>query len=122
MICPAQRDYISGTSAEPCDEIKTHTCSTIRVTQLCESCGQRKTTLDRRLSGVKTKMAELRQHLTEAYGDCVKHVYEAGLEEEANAKDGNERGADVIKIDPIQEFLRMKRNEKHSHLMMLGSA
>lgn len=122
-ICAAQRDYMSGRSAEACDEINTHTRTTLRISKLCDRCGTKKATLDRRLSDVKTKMAELRQHLTEAYGDCVKHVYEAGLEPGVKMEDAKSAGdAGPKKSDPVEEFLRMKRTEEHSHLMMLGSS
>ncbi|KAI1304836.1 hypothetical protein F5Y03DRAFT_406819 [Xylaria venustula] len=117
-FCSAQRDYVAGKSDQPCDEVGTHTCSTIRVPQLCVSCGTRKATLDQRLSEVKSKMAELKQHLNESYGECVKHVFEAGLESEVKTK-GDEK--DSKKADPVAEFLKMKRSEKHANLMMLGN-
>ncbi|KAI0966873.1 hypothetical protein F4678DRAFT_447597 [Xylaria arbuscula] len=117
-FCSAHRDYVSGKSTEPCDEVGTHTCSTIRVSQLCTNCRTRKATLDRRLSGVKSKMAELKQHMNESYGECIKHVYDDGIDSEVKAK-GDEK--DAKKVDPVAEFLKMKRSEKHANLMMLGT-
>ncbi|KAI0802141.1 hypothetical protein GGR55DRAFT_667021 [Xylaria sp. FL0064] len=89
------------------------TYSTIRIARLCGCCGTKKASLDKQFSDVKARMATLKQHLDEKYGDCVKHVNEAGLE----LNDGE----NTKKVDPIAEFLRMKRNEKYSNLMMLGN-
>ncbi|KAI3332248.1 hypothetical protein HD806DRAFT_546400 [Xylariaceae sp. AK1471] len=125
IICAAQRDYLSGTAAEPCDTVKTHSCSTIRVPRLCEHCENKKITTEQRFTDVKTKMAELRQHLDRMYGDCMKHVEGAGLEPEAKPSDGDGGGKEEEdrkeEFDPVEEFLRKKMNEKHSHLMMLGN-
>ncbi|KAF2964424.1 hypothetical protein GQX73_g9149 [Xylaria multiplex] len=86
----------------------------------------KKTTLDRKLSDVKEKIAELKIHLNDTYGDCLKHVKEAGLEletkpeDEGNPKNGED--AKPKKIDPVQAFLDMKMKEEHAHLMMLGGS
>jgi len=110
--------------------------------------------MDERFRDVKSKMAELRQHLEEAYGECLKHVEEAGLLSTSptpssssfssslssslggegkknhhcleNGRGGinssSERNGDEEAVlDPVAAFLKMKMNEEHSHLMMLGS-
>ncbi|KAI1346466.1 hypothetical protein F5Y01DRAFT_319755 [Xylaria sp. FL0043] len=112
-LCAVQRDYISGERHEPCYEVNTHTYSTIRIGRLCGRCGTRKASLDKQFSDVKARMATLKQHLDEKYGDCIKHVNEAGLE--------LDDGESTEKVDPVTEFLRMKRNEKYANLMMLGN-
>ncbi|KAI0521303.1 hypothetical protein F5B22DRAFT_644028 [Xylaria bambusicola] len=120
--CQDQLDFIAGKRTEPCETVTTHISTTVRVPQLCEDCESRKTRIDGKLSNVKTKMNELKRQLSEAYGDCVKHVSESGLESEAKVedeKDGSE--AEPGQLDP-EEFLRRVRNEEHSHLMMLGSS
>ncbi|KAI0533621.1 hypothetical protein GGR58DRAFT_101171 [Xylaria digitata] len=124
--CPAHKDYLSGNARESCNKIQTHSLSTIRVSRLCEGCRTKKTTLDRRLSNVKEKIAELRKHLDNTYGDCMKHVRDAGLELETKPEDEgnlkNEGDTKSEKVDPVQAFLEMKMKEKHSHLMMLGGS
>lgn len=89
-------------------------------------------------------MAGLRQHLDEAYGECLKHVDGVGEEgmgkgenkksesgntvtkgkdgrgKSQNRKGGKEQEEEVVD-DPVEAFLKMKRNEKYAHLMMLGS-
>jgi hypothetical protein len=128
IICSAQRDFVSGAATEPCDVIKTHSCSTIRVSRLCEYCEEKKITTDQRFTNVKSRMAALRKHLDKIYGDCVKHVEEAGLEPVEKSSDvgvlhgrGKEDRERERELDPVEEFLRKKMSEKHSHLMMLGT-
>jgi hypothetical protein len=130
IICAAQQDHLSRTAAEPCGTIETHGCGTIRVSHLCGYCAAKRITVDRRFENVKVKMADLRRHLDEVYGDCMKHLDEAGLEFGTQPGDmeggGNSRtggGEEERKQseDPVQEFLSRKMNEKYSHLMMLSS-
>ncbi|KAJ3569758.1 hypothetical protein NPX13_g5968 [Xylaria arbuscula] len=93
--------------------------TTVRIDQLCEKCQTRKTKLDGTLSGVKSKMNDLKEQLSGAYGDCVKHVLESGLETQGD--DNKQEEEDLCKLDP-EEFIRRKRAEKDAHLMMLGSS
>ncbi|KAI1496567.1 hypothetical protein F5X99DRAFT_424445 [Biscogniauxia marginata] len=148
IVCPAQRDYLSGSAAEPCDLVETHARSTIRLSKLCPQCRGKKTTTDRQLDLVKSRMAELRRHLDESYDNCMKHLDEVGLGPESQPDDddddgtataagekrksrgkekkkaaspdgdGDEGGREVV--DPVQEFLRKKMMEDNSHLMMLS--
>ncbi|KAI0426828.1 hypothetical protein F5Y09DRAFT_345271 [Xylaria sp. FL1042] len=112
-LCSVQRDYIAGETKEPCDQVITHSINTVRVNRLCDSCGTRKAALDKKVSNAKTQIVELKQQLDNKHGDRFKKAYGIGLE----AKDEK----DAKKLDPVAEFLRMKRNEKHSAFMMLGS-
>ncbi|GAW11945.1 hypothetical protein ANO14919_012980 [Xylariales sp. No.14919] len=125
-LCSAQKDYRRGKASEPCDEVSTHTLSTIRIPHLCEGCSTTKTAQDQRLAEVKKKMAELRQHLEQAYGDCMKHVSEAGLLEAKPENEGNQESEGSTKPnevgDPVEAFLKMKMNEKYSHLMVLSDS
>ncbi|TRX89328.1 hypothetical protein FHL15_009765 [Xylaria flabelliformis] len=91
-----------------------HICSTIRVRQLCQQCDGKKAATDSRLSKVKSKMTELRQHLNEKYDDCMKHI-----DEEASLKSSSEE-EEKETMSPVEAFLKAKKNEKHAHLMMLG--
>ncbi|KAI0543980.1 hypothetical protein F4679DRAFT_66138 [Xylaria curta] len=113
VICSAQQDYISGATSQPCEIAQIHTCSTIRVRQLCQQCDDKKVAQDSRISEVKSKMAGLRQHLNEKYDDCMKHI------DEASPKSSNE-GEEKEAMSPEEAFLKAKKNEKHAHLMMLG--
>ncbi|KAI0183421.1 hypothetical protein EV127DRAFT_489881 [Xylaria flabelliformis] len=115
VLCSTQQDYISGKISEPCDMAQIHTCTTIRVRQLCQQCDDKKAATDSRISEVKSKMAELRQHLNEKYADCMKHIDE----EEASLKSASE-GEEKETMSPVEAFLKAKKNEKHAHLMMLG--
>ncbi|KAI0451579.1 hypothetical protein F5B21DRAFT_486499 [Xylaria acuta] len=127
ITCSAQRGFISGASSEPCDLADSHTCSTIRFWHLCQGCEGKKVALDSRLSELKSKMAELRQHLDETYDNCMKHIDEASLKPASEGDDEKSEGEEEKKkeeekIDPVAAFLKMKKSEKHSHLMMLGTA
>ena len=116
--CQDQLDFLEGKNVTPCTKVFTPLSTTVRVQSLCEQCKSRKTEIDGKLSGVKSKMNELKQQLSAAYGDCVKHVYESGLESQGvDEKDEECPG----KLDP-EEFLRRKRAEDDAHLMMLGSS
>ncbi|KAI2623658.1 hypothetical protein GGS21DRAFT_533606 [Xylaria nigripes] len=123
-ICPEQQGYLAGTVAQPCKVVSTHGCSTIRISRLCQCCHIKQVSLDTTFMNLKGKISELRQHLDEAYGDCIKHVDEAGLEPEKKPSDAKEdpkaKKEGDKEIDPVVAFLKMKRNEKYSHLMMLG--
>ncbi|KAI1819984.1 hypothetical protein F4861DRAFT_534033 [Xylaria intraflava] len=144
-LCLAQQKYLSGLVSEPCSVVNTHGCSTIRLSKDCEPCTIKYASLDKTLSALKEKIAELRQHLDDAYGCCMKHVDEAGLKPEAkpdtkpeakpdakpDAKPGGKEeaqenpkteGDGEEEVDPVARFLKMKMNEKYSHLMMLGNA
>ncbi|KAI5926131.1 hypothetical protein F4810DRAFT_579622 [Camillea tinctor] len=138
--CQAQREYTSGTAKEPCDRVETHPRDTIRVGLLCPPCRDKKSTLDKQLDVVKSRMAELRKYLDESYGDCMKHLDEAGLEPEekpsngksttttttAETRKGKGKGKDPEPakeekaVDPVQEFLRKKMMDTDAHLMMLS--
>ncbi|KAI1184536.1 hypothetical protein F5B17DRAFT_78405 [Nemania serpens] len=141
ITCSTQQAFESGRSSSPCGVAKTHACTTIRVPKLCEPCAAQKARLDSRFSDVRTRMAGLRRHLDEAYGECLRHVDGVGEEgvgkgkEKKNekneseireamkgcGKEGKEGDEVVVDEDPVEAFLKMKRNEKYSHLMMLGS-
>ncbi|RWA09560.1 hypothetical protein EKO27_g5545 [Xylaria grammica] len=125
-LCSAQKDYGCGKASEPCDAVSTHTLGTIRIPHLCERCSTIKTVQDRRLAEVKEKMAELRQHLEQAYGDCIKHASEAGLPAAKPENEGNPESEGATKLgevdDPVEAFLKMKMNEKYSHLMVLSDS
>ncbi|TGJ87461.1 hypothetical protein E0Z10_g1261 [Xylaria hypoxylon] len=122
-ICSIQQEYLAGEASEPCDVSYTHSLSTIRISsRQCESCETKKTALDRRLLGVKEKMAELRQHLNESYGDCMKHVEDAGLKPEDEGDSKSEEDTRPKEVDPVEAFLTMKMKEEHAHLMILGSS
>ncbi|KAH8163507.1 hypothetical protein CIB48_g4745 [Xylaria polymorpha] len=101
VICSLQKDYLSGASTEPCNVADTHTCSTIRVWSLCPVCEDTRGELDRRLD---------------------EHIDEADLkpESEGDAKSDEAKDTDA-KLDPVAAFLKAKKNEKYSHLMMLGT-
>lgn len=115
----------SPLTSPPCTTASTHACSTVRVSRLCGSCSDKKQSTDRRLSEVKVRIAGLRDRLSEVYGDCARHLDEVGVEVEGvHGKSGSEGGSEGMKEeeeDPVQAFLRKKRAEKDSHLMMLGS-
>lgn len=89
-------------------------------------------------------MAGLRRHLDEAYGECLRHVDGVGADgpggkaekEKENRieigegpkgrgkgkrDEGGKKGEDAVADDPVAAFLKMKRNEKYAHLMMLGT-
>lgn len=67
-------------------------------------------------------MGELRQHLDDTYDNVMKHIDEADLkpESEGDAKSDEAKDTDA-KLDPVAAFLKAKKNEKYSHLMMLGT-
>ncbi|KAI1128587.1 hypothetical protein F5Y10DRAFT_291859 [Nemania abortiva] len=118
VTCHLQQDYLAGSVSDPCETVSTHSCSTIRLPQLCPSCKARKGVADKRLSNVRAKIAEIRQQLEDKYGDNWKCIDEAGIKmdgvEELSKKGGDGKGDK--KLDPVQEFLRSKRNEKYHML------
>ncbi|KAI1111815.1 hypothetical protein F5Y14DRAFT_464302 [Nemania sp. NC0429] len=133
ISCPTQQAYEAGKFPSPCGVAKTHACTTIRAERLCDSCAARKERLDNRFSDVRTRIAGLRKHLGEAYGECLKHVDGVdgagqGKGASGSGKSGEKREGEAAKgqdekavDDPVEAFLKMKRNEKYAHLMMLGS-
>ncbi|RYC60037.1 hypothetical protein CHU98_g6155 [Xylaria longipes] len=121
LTCSAQQDYISGASTEPCNIAETHTCSTVRQWYLCKFCEDKKTTLDGRLSEIKSKMTELRQHLDETYDNVMKNIDEARLKPESEGDATSEEAEEKKALDPVQAFLKAKKSEKHSQFMMLGT-
>ncbi|KAI0597907.1 hypothetical protein F4775DRAFT_592904 [Biscogniauxia sp. FL1348] len=138
--CQAQRDHASGAAREPCERVETHARNTIRVSQLCAQCRDKKVATDKQLGVVKSRMAELRKHLDESYNNCMKHLDEAGLDPEEEQQPGNgstarkesiggkgkgkgkvsEPAKEDPVVDPVQEFLRKKMMETDSHLMMFS--
>ncbi|KAI0869405.1 hypothetical protein GGS24DRAFT_505788 [Hypoxylon argillaceum] len=121
--CAAQQAFLAGSPvAVQCTVKKTHTYNTVRIGRLCDVCEAKKVALDRQLSDVRAKMGVLREHLDEAYDGCMKQLDEAGIKDvktEGKEK-GNEKSENEDELDPVQAFLKSKRNEKYSHLMMLG--
>ncbi|KAI1476365.1 hypothetical protein F4774DRAFT_428102 [Daldinia eschscholtzii] len=139
--CKARRNYESGLSPEPCDVVETHGLSNLKVPRLCPPCHDKKSSLDSQLVRVKSLIADLKRELSESYGKCVLHMDDAGLESEKKQDDSSsksEEGAavepdstevdpdeimekiDPIDIDPIEEFLRKKKQESDAHLMMIS--
>ncbi|KAI0478095.1 hypothetical protein F4859DRAFT_513677 [Xylaria cf. heliscus] len=117
IACSEQQEYIAGTRAEPCNVANSHMCSTIRINHMCQQCEDKKIAQDGRLSELKRKMAFIRQHLDEKHDNAMKQVDEARLAAAATSEEVEKKK----KIDPVEAFLRAKKNEKHSHLMMLGT-
>ncbi|GAW25086.1 hypothetical protein SAMD00023353_0103660 [Rosellinia necatrix] len=131
-----------------CEVVATHACLTVRAARPCDACAARQAALDRTFAEVRGRLASLRRHLDDAYGGCMRAVDEAGLgDEDGEGKgemtvttrvggrgEGDEKQTVVAMVrgvegqkqqqdppaDPVEAFLRMKRAEKHSHLMMLG--
>ncbi|KAI0398972.1 hypothetical protein F4802DRAFT_83279 [Xylaria palmicola] len=132
-LCAVQQAYLAGGATEPCGLVTSHTCATVRVPRLCGTCGAKKAALDRTFAEVKRRMAGLRRHLDESYGDCMKHMDESFGERKGKGKGKGkekktekEKGETATKaetepVDPVEAFLRKKRAEKHANLMMLGS-
>ncbi|KAI0098996.1 hypothetical protein GGR51DRAFT_536466 [Nemania sp. FL0031] len=108
LTCPMQKEYLAGLVSTPCDIVDTHRCSTIRFDRMCPRCESSKRKLDKRLSDVRSRIAGLRQHMQEAYGDRLK--VEEGTGEKGEHKE------EVKKLDPMQEFLKSKRDEKYHML------
>ncbi|KAI1171600.1 hypothetical protein F4777DRAFT_593701 [Nemania sp. FL0916] len=118
QICAQQQ-------AEPqqyCGEALVHPCSTIRANQACDVCAARKNATDGRLSEVKARIQAMRQHLNITYGECLRHVNEAGVGADAGKEVKTEDVKAEKEEDPVQAFLKMKRTEKYAHLTMLGGA
>ncbi|KAI2624360.1 hypothetical protein GGR54DRAFT_596115 [Hypoxylon sp. NC1633] len=139
--CLAQQDYLAGLNPEPCQLEETHGRSTVRVPRLCSSCQDKKLNTDERFALAKTRMAELRRHLEDTYEQCMSHLDEVGVRHEGRtlsstataatatteSGEGGKSGEDAgkasssstaEKLDPAQEFLRKKNEEKYAHLMM----
>ncbi|KAI0204896.1 hypothetical protein F4808DRAFT_456640 [Astrocystis sublimbata] len=124
-LCPIQKDYISGKSAEPCDMVQTHLCSTIRISKPCESCGKARDTLNTRLSDAKKKMAELRQRLGLSEATSSSNQSEGDGDDKKSEGEGSDKEKEKElekekEVDPVHAFLERKKTEKHAHLMMLG--
>ncbi|KAI1379398.1 hypothetical protein F4677DRAFT_408868 [Hypoxylon crocopeplum] len=136
QTCQAQRDYQSGRRSLPCYKVTTHGRSSIRVSILCPYCHDRKAKLEKSFDNVKSRIATLRGHLEETYGQCLSHLDEAGVELEkissspgtatdAELREGdrsdNARSTAVDKTEmrnSEREFMRKKRLEIDAHLMM----
>ncbi|KAI1813705.1 hypothetical protein GGS20DRAFT_463738 [Poronia punctata] len=135
LCCAAQNQSSSSSSSSQqqekmCEEVQTHGRSTIRIARPCDICRAKKDASDEIFEEVKRRMAVLREHLEGSYGECLKLVGEAGVKVEEEMPvvkkkkvEGESEGeGEGEKKDPVAEFLRMKRSEKHSHLMMLGGS
>ncbi|KAI1767401.1 hypothetical protein GGR53DRAFT_463505 [Hypoxylon sp. FL1150] len=141
--CRRQQEFERGHRTLPCDEVWTHGRNNWRVARQCEYCEEKKTRLDRRFAYAKVRLAELRRQLERSFGDCLKHMEDAGLKSssEEETSSGSEsmrtrRRSPVAQeresvagaaeeedtVDPVQEFLRKKMQESDAHLMMLSSA
>ncbi|KAF3067475.1 hypothetical protein GL218_08659 [Daldinia childiae] len=135
-VCEVQRDYESGSSPGSCEVVETHGLSNFRVPRFCSPCHDKKTSLDSRISQAKSLIADLKKQLSESYGQCVLHMEEAGLESEKkqettlevskeattveSGSDDNDPDETMEKIDPVEEFLKKKKQESYAHLMMIS--
>ncbi|KAI2781089.1 hypothetical protein F4815DRAFT_498813 [Daldinia loculata] len=134
--CEVRQDCESGLTSGSCDVVETHGRSNFKVPRLCSPCHDKKTSLDSRLSRAKSLIAGLKKQLSESYGQCVLHMDEAGLESEkkeeatlvvlkkATTVESDSVGDDpdetMEKVDPVEEFLRKKKQESYAHLMMIS--
>ncbi|KAK6957432.1 hypothetical protein Daesc_000217 [Daldinia eschscholtzii] len=139
--CEARRNYESGLSAKPCDVVETHGLSNVKVPRLCPPCHDKKSSLDTQLVRVKSLIADLKKELSESYGKCLSHMDDAGLKSEKKQDDSSSKSEeattvepgsagvdpdeimekiDPAEIDPIEEFLRKKKQESDAHLMMIS--
>ncbi|KAI1403416.1 hypothetical protein F4819DRAFT_506328 [Hypoxylon fuscum] len=143
QACHLQQEFELGLLALPCDEVTTHGRNTVRIPQLCQYCHEKKISVERRFNYAKNRLAELRKHLEETYGECMRHLDEVGVEpvspssetssetssssnttyttveSEASDTNSSETSASTEDdLDPVQEFLRKKMLESDAHLMM----
>ncbi|KAI1660824.1 hypothetical protein F4813DRAFT_386235 [Daldinia decipiens] len=135
-VCEVRRDHESGLTSGSCDVVETHGWSNFKVPRLCSLCHDKKTSLDNRLSRAKSLIADLKKQLTESYDQCVLHMDEAGLESEKKQEPSlvvpekaatvesdsvdNDPEETMEKIDPVEEFLKKKKQESYAHLMMIS--
>ncbi|KAI1470423.1 uncharacterized protein F4812DRAFT_417465 [Daldinia caldariorum] len=110
--CETQHNHETGLSSEPCNVIERW--SNVKVPRLCPSCRE-----------------------TKSHGKCVSHMDEAGLKTEERQDDnaspeskemaaaepesaGIAPGEPTQTVDPVEEFLRKKKEENDAHLMMIS--
>ncbi|KAI0394747.1 hypothetical protein F5Y17DRAFT_240615 [Xylariaceae sp. FL0594] len=87
ILCAnAKKDTSPFSSSSPkpeqpttCEEISTHARSTVRVPRPCDVCARKKAATDAVFADVKARLTDLRKHLEEAYGECLKHMDDAGV-------------------------------------------
>ncbi|KAI0888638.1 uncharacterized protein GGS22DRAFT_184217 [Annulohypoxylon maeteangense] len=120
-LCQEQKDYESGQRSEACTIVETHARINVRIPQLCDACHERKETTDRQFQSIKERLGIMKDLLKAKHDLCKEHLDEAGVDSEEGEPSISPSSIEscIDGLTSLEEFLKMKMEEEHAHMMML---